>query len=69
MSDPVFKLIEITGTSSTSSDDAVLHAVEKASKTLHGIQWFQVCDMRGYIHDGKVQNWQVTLKLGVKLDE
>ena len=65
----VYKLIELTGTSKTSVEDAIQHAIGRASKTLHSLSWFQVTETRGAIHDGKVSEYQVTLKVGFKLDE
>ncbi len=69
MNDNVFKLIELTGTSSNSLEDATQNAVARASKTLHDMRWFQVVETRGAIKDGKVSQWQVTVKVGFKLDE
>ena len=69
MSSHVYKMLELTGSSPTSSDDAIKGAIEKAAKTLHGMHWFQVLDTRGHIVDGKVAHWQVTIKIGFTLDE
>ena len=69
MSGHVYKMLELTGSSPTSSDDAIRGAIEKAGKTLHAMQWFQVCDTRGHIVDGKVAHWQVTIKIGFTLDD
>jgi hypothetical protein len=69
MNDNVFKLIELTGTSSNSLEDAIQNAVSRASKTLHDMRWFQVVETRGAIKEGKVSQWQVTVKVGFKLDE
>jgi len=64
MDDHVYKLIEITGTSANSSDEAVRNAVAKASSTINNVKWFQVVETRGAIIDGKVDRWQVTIKVG-----
>lgn len=69
MSDHVYKHIELTGSSKTSVEDAIRNAISRASKTLHGMQWFEVTDTRGHIENGKIAYWQVTLKVGFTLDE
>ena len=69
MSDHVYKLLELTGTSATGIEDAVDTAINKASKTVRNIHWFQVIETRGHVIDGKVAHWQVTLKVGFTLDE
>jgi len=69
MSDHVYKLLELTGTSATSIEDAVAKAIGRASKTVRNIHWFHVVETRGQVTDGKVAHWQVTLKVGFTLDE
>lgn len=69
MSHHTYKLIELAGSSPKSIDDAVESAISKASKTLHNLHWFQVTEVRGTIASGKVEHWQVTLKVGFTLDE
>jgi flavin-binding protein dodecin len=69
MSDHVYKHLELTGSSTRSIDDAVRNAIAKASKTMRGLQWFQVTETRGHIEDGQVAHWQVTLKIGFTLDD
>jgi dodecin len=68
MENEVYKTIQVTGTSKTSSDDAVRLALEKAAKTVHNLRWFRVTDTRGHITDGKISQWQVTLELNFALD-
>ena len=68
MSDHIYKIIEITGSSEKSSDDAIRVAVERASKSVRHIGWFEVKEMRGHVEDGKVGHFQVTLKIGFRLD-
>ncbi|HZW38387.1 MAG: dodecin [Syntrophothermus sp.] len=68
MADHVYKIIELTGTSPVSSDEAVKNAVKKASETVRNMRWFQVTEVRGYLDNGAVQHWQVTLKIGFTLD-
>ena len=67
MSNKVFKQIELTGTSMTSMEDAVLTAIAEAAKTVRNMLWFQVTETRGSIENGKVAEWQVTLKVGFRV--
>jgi len=64
MKDQVYKLIELTGTSTTSMEDAVDQAIQRAHKTIKNLCWFQVIETRGNIAKGKVHHWQVTIKVG-----
>ncbi len=64
----VYKMTEIVGTSPHSIDDAVTGAVERACGTLRNVDWFEVMDLRGAVRDGKVHEFQVTLKVGFRLD-
>ena len=68
MSSHVYKLLELAGSSPTSSDDAVQNAIAKASETVRNIQWFNITETRGHVKDGKVAHWQVTLKVGFTLE-
>lgn len=68
MSDHTYKIIELTGSSATGSDDAVRNAIAKASETVHSLRWFEVVETRGHIEDGKIGHFQVTLKIGFTLD-
>lgn len=68
MTEHVYKSIELTGSSKTSSDDAIRVAIEQASKTVRNIRWFHVIDTRGHVDGGKVAYWQVTIKVGFTLD-
>jgi dodecin len=68
MKDHVYKLIELTGTSTTSIEDAVGKAIQRAHKTIKKLSWFQVIDTRGNIDKGKVQHWQVTIKVGFTVE-
>ena len=58
MSDPVYKLIELTGTSKTSIEDAIQTAVSKAAKTIHNMKWFVVSEQRGYIDNNHRFSWK-----------
>jgi dodecin len=68
MSDHVYKSVEVTGSATTNVSDAIDRAVSKASETLRHIDWFEVTDIRGHIADGKVAHYQVTLKIGFRLE-
>ncbi|HUL64724.1 MAG TPA: dodecin [Burkholderiaceae bacterium] len=69
MSDHVYKQLEITGSSTKSSDDAVRTAIAKAAKTIRAIRWFQVMETRGHVDEGAVAHWQVTVKIGFALED
>jgi flavin-binding protein dodecin len=69
MKDPVCKLVELTGTSTTSIEDAVSNAIKRAHKTLKHLCWFQIVETRGNIEKGRVHRWQVTLKIGFAIEE
>jgi hypothetical protein len=69
MKDPVYKIIELTGTSTTSIEDAVDKAIKRAHKTINNLRWFQVIETRGNIETGKVHHWQVTVKIGFTVNE
>jgi flavin-binding protein dodecin len=69
MPDHVYKSVELTGSSTISSDDAVKKAIARAAGTLHRLRWFEVVQTRGHIENGAVAHWQVTVKVGFSLDE
>jgi flavin-binding protein dodecin len=69
MSDHIYKKIELVGSSATSIEDAVTNALARAEKTIRHMRWFEVVETRGHIEDGKVKEWQVTLKVGFTLDQ
>ena len=69
MKDPVYKLIELTGTSTTSIEDAVDKAVKRAHKTIKNLCWFQVVETRGNIEKGKVLHWKVPIKVGFAVED
>jgi len=68
MKNQVYKLIELTGTSTTSIEDAVGTALKRAHKTIKNLCWFEVIETRGNIEKGKVHHWQVTLKVGFVIE-
>jgi flavin-binding protein dodecin len=67
MSKHVYKLIELVGSSTTGTDDAIRNAIETAALTLHHIDWFEVLETRGHVVDGRIGHYQVTLKIGFRL--
>lgn len=69
MEEHVYKQIELTGTSSRSMEDAINHALGRAGKTVRNIRWFEVLETRGAIANGKVDQWQVTIKVGFALED
>ena len=69
MSNHVYKIIEIAGSSQTTIDDAIRNAVARASKTVRNMRWFEVVETRGHIEGNNVAHFQVTLKIGFTLDE
>ena len=69
MSDHVYRLSEIVGSSTTSSDEAIRTAITKASQTVRNIEWFEVKEIRGQVTDGGVAYFQVTLKIGFRVDD
>jgi len=69
MSEHVYKMLELTGSSTDSIEDAVQNAIRKAAKTVRKMQWFQILETRGHITEGTVSHWQVSLKVGFTLDD
>lgn len=69
MSDHVYKVVEIVGSSETSIDDAIRRAVDRASQTLRNLRWFEVVQTRGHIEAGSVHHFQVTVKVGFTMDD
>ncbi len=68
MENNVYKLIELTGTSSESIEDAVNSALKQAGKSIRNMHWFTIVETRGAIEDDQVCQWQVTLKVGFTLE-
>jgi flavin-binding protein dodecin len=69
MSDHVYKSVEITGTSPEGVSQAIDRAVAKASETLRGLDWFEVTEIRGHLGEGRVEHYQVTIKVGFRLED
>jgi dodecin len=68
MSEHIYKVIELAGSSTSSSDDAIRNAIERASQTLKNLDWYEVIEHRGHLADGKIAHYQVTLKVGFRLE-
>ena len=68
MADHTYKIIEVVGSSDRSIEDAICGAVAKSAETVRNIDWFEVVQMRGHVADGAVAHFQVTLKIGFRLD-
>ena len=69
MEDHVYRVIEITGSSANGIEDAIQTAVARASRTLRNLRWFEVLQTRGHLEAGKVQHYQVVLKIGFTIDD
>jgi len=69
MTEHVYKLIELTGTSGKSMEDAVRNAIQRAGATLKNLRWFQVIETRGNIENNVVSHWQVTVKVGFTVED
>ena len=68
MDSHVYKFVELVGSSTVSTDDAIRNAVKTASKTIRHLDWFQVIETRGHVADGKIAHFQVTLKVAFRLE-
>jgi flavin-binding protein dodecin len=69
MTSNTYKLIELVGSSTSGTDDAIRNAIARASATIKHIDWFQVVETRGHVADGKVAHFQVTLKVGFRIED
>jgi dodecin len=69
MSDHVYKMVELVGSSETSIEDAIQTAIKRASQTLRNLHWFEVVQTRGHIEKGEVRHYQVVLKVGLTLED
>jgi flavin-binding protein dodecin len=68
LSNHTYSISEIVGTSNEGVDDAVRNGIAEAAKTLRNLDWFEVKEIRGHLDNGKVADWQVTIKLGFRLE-
>ena len=69
MDNPIYKKIELTGSSDKSIEDAVNNALNKAAQTVRKMRWLEVVEIRGAIEDDHVDQWQVTVKVGFRLED
>jgi hypothetical protein len=69
MSDHIYKIIELVGSSKSSIEAAIENALARASRTIHHIDWFEVAETRGQVVDGKVGHYQVVLRVGFRLED
>jgi flavin-binding protein dodecin len=69
MSDHTYRIIEIVGSSPDSIDAAIRNAISRASETMRGLDWFEVHSVRGHLQDGAIGHYQVTLKVGFRLED
>jgi len=68
MTDNIYKVIELVGSSTRSTDDAIRNAIARASQTLKNLDWFEVVETRGHLQGDKIAHFQVTLKVGFRLE-
>jgi len=68
MTDHIYKKIELVGSSSKGIEEAVKNALSRAKKTVRNMRWFEITETRGYLEEGKIAHWQVTLKVGFTLE-
>lgn len=69
MTDRVYRVTEIVGTSPDGIDQAIRNGIDRASRTLRHLDWFEVTQVRGQVQDGSVEHFQVGLKLGFRLED
>ncbi len=65
----VYKKIEIVGSSTVSNDDAIKNAISKAAQSIKNMDWYEVVEQRGHLVDGKIAHYQVTVKIGFRLED
>jgi len=69
MDEHTYKVVELVGSSASGIDGAINNAIDRAAQTLRHLRWFEVCNVRGHIDDGKIQHYQVTLKVGFTMED
>lgn len=69
MSDHIYKKLELVGSSTQSSDDAIRNAIETAGRRVKNVEWFEVLETRGHVENGTVAHFQVVVKVGFRFDE
>ncbi|RTK96543.1 MAG: dodecin domain-containing protein [Neisseriaceae bacterium] len=68
MSAHVYKMLELVGSSTVNSDEAIRNAISKAAESVRNMDWFEVTQTRGHIVDGKIAHWQVSIRIGFRLE-
>ncbi len=69
MSGHTYKVVELVGSSTQSSDEAIRSAIARAAKSLRNLDWFEVAETRGHLVDGKIAHWQVKIKVGFRMED
>ena len=69
MAEHIYRIAEIVGTSPNGVDEAIRNAIGRANQTLRNMDWFEMSEIRGHLADGQVADWQVTLKIGFRLED
>ena len=69
MVDNIYRIAEIVGTSPDGVDAAIRNAVSRANRTLRNVDWFEMTEIRGHLEGGEVADWQVTVKIGFRLED
>ncbi|GAA1074349.1 MULTISPECIES: dodecin [Kitasatospora] len=69
MTDHVYRVTEIVGSSAEGIDQAIRNGIDRASRTLRNLDWFEVTQVRGHLVDGRIEHYQVGLKVGFRLDD
>ena len=69
MSEHTYKVVELVGSSTQGSDEAIRSAIARAAKTLRNLDWFEVAETRGHFVNGKIAHWQVKIKVGFRMED
>jgi len=69
MSDHTYKIVELAGSSTQGTDQAIQSAIARAAKTLRNMDWFEVVETRGHLVDGRIAHWQVKVKVGFRMED
>ena len=69
MSSHIYRMVEVVGTSPDGVDDAISNGITRASRTIRNLDWFQVTEIRGHLQEGQIADWQVSMKVGFRLED
>jgi hypothetical protein len=69
MSEHTYKVVELVGSSTQGTDEAIRNAIARAAKTLRNLDWFEVTETRGHLVNGKIAHWQVKIKVGFRMED